>query len=104
MAGRAQRGKAVAHTCAQCEEVYWAPERGQTKASPPPSVCGRSECWARQYATPEEWAGRKRMAEALIGAMLEGDPARTYVDPTTSLTRYLLPHWSPTDEEAMRRG
>jgi hypothetical protein len=71
-----------------------------------PMVCGRTLCWAIAYWTAEEWAGRKRMAEALNAALTAAtlaERSRTYVDPTGAV-RYIHPALEAIDVEAMRRG
>ena len=86
-----------------CQGVYWA--RPPKKGKRSPSVCGRTLCWAVHYWTPEEWAGRKRMAVALLATLYaeQDRMAETWTDPVLGV-RWQFPHWSELDEEAMRRG
>ena len=98
----------TAKVCVVCRASFEPGKPGRKKDNPGPrEVCGRTLCWAIRYWTAEEWAGRKRMAEALDAALraaTDEERARTYVDPDTGPVRYIYPRLEDIDVEAMRRG
>ena len=98
----------TAKVCVVCRALFEPGRPGKRKDNPRPrEVCGRVLCWAIRYWTAEEWAGRKRMTEALNATLLSLTPeerARTYTDPTTGQVRYVYPRLEDIDVEAMRRG
>jgi hypothetical protein len=55
--------------CAVCERAYIS----DPGIDPSPPICGRIHCRARHYWTPDDWAGRARMARARQAAGIELD-------------------------------
>lgn len=87
--------------CLVCREPFSPakPRKGKDVAR----TCGRLLCSAITTWGPEEWAGRRRMAEVHLAVLREAQPGQWY-QPPDGPARWMLPGWSELDEEAMKRG
>lgn len=96
--------------CEMCRGEFEFRRKTQVENEPVPKHCGRLECRMRHDYTPDDWAGRARMARAKrdAGTMLAHDG---YLDDYSSMTRpfasrrfIVVPvELDPIDEEALRR-